>query len=62
MPQVLLAEELTQVNIATFGWALSAGEDLDGNEYPDLTVGAYDTNKVAVFRTRPVVQVKAEIK
>lgn len=59
--QVLLAEELTQVNIGTFGWSLAAGEDLDGNEYPDLAVGAYDSNKVAVFRTRPVVQVKSEI-
>lgn len=61
-PQVLLAEELTQVNIGTFGWSLAAGEDLDGNEYPDLAVGAYDSNKVAVFRTRPVVQVKSEIR
>ncbi|XP_042205958.1 integrin alpha-PS2-like, partial [Homarus americanus] len=53
--QVLLSESLAQDSVNTFGWSLVAGEDLDGNEYPDLVVGAHDTNSAFVFRTRPVV-------
>ncbi|XP_066939429.1 integrin alpha-PS2-like isoform X2 [Macrobrachium rosenbergii] len=60
--QVLKSEDLTKVNMATFGWSLAAGDDMDDNSYPDLVVGAYNTNKAAVFRTRPVVKVEANIK
>lgn len=59
--QVLLAEALTSVPIRTFGWSLSGGVDLDGNEYPDLAVGAHETNHAIVFRTRPVVAVNATL-
>ncbi|CAL4172392.1 unnamed protein product, partial [Meganyctiphanes norvegica] len=60
--QILLAEEFTQYPLLTFGWSLSGGEDLDGNEYPDLLVGAYVSNRALVFRTRPVVNVTAQIR
>lgn len=30
---------------------------MDGNEYGDLAVGAYESDTVVVFRTRPVVDV-----
>lgn len=36
--------------VSTFGFALSGGKDLDGNQYPDLIVGAYESDVVAYFR------------
>ncbi|XP_049529483.1 integrin alpha-PS2 isoform X2 [Anopheles darlingi] len=60
--QVLQAEELTwgvPGRLSTFGFSLAGGIDLDGNQYPDLAVGAYDTDKVLVFRSRPVATMEA---
>ena len=48
--------------LRTFGWSLSGGQDLDGNEYPDLTVGSYGVDAALVLRTRPVVQLDAELR
>ncbi|XP_038044391.1 integrin alpha-6-like isoform X2 [Patiria miniata] len=44
-----------------FGYSLSGGIDLDGNDYPDLTVGAFEANTVVTFRARPIVNVTAEL-
>ena len=33
-----------------FGYSLSGGIDLDGNQYPDLSVGAFEANAVVTFR------------
>ncbi|KAM3173211.1 hypothetical protein ACTXT7_012961 [Hymenolepis weldensis] len=45
--------------IKSFGFSLSSGGlDLDVNGYPDLAVGAPESNKMVVFRTRPVIRVK----
>ncbi|XP_069954463.1 integrin alpha-PS2 isoform X2 [Cherax quadricarinatus] len=60
--QVLLGEEMSRGGAPTFGWSLAGGEDLDGNEYPDLLVGAYDANSVFVLRARPVVHTHASLK
>ncbi|KAL2764887.1 integrin alpha-IIb preproprotein, partial [Daubentonia madagascariensis] len=38
-----------------FGFSLRGGVDIDDNGYPDLLVGAYGANKVAVYRAQPVV-------
>ncbi|XP_050099365.1 integrin alpha-PS2 isoform X2 [Anopheles aquasalis] len=60
--QVLQAEELAwgvPGRLSTFGFSLAGGIDLDGNQYPDLAVGAYDTDKVLVFRSRPVATMEA---
>ncbi|KAM4691933.1 integrin alpha-IIb [Rhinophrynus dorsalis] len=38
-----------------FGFALRGGTDLDGNGYPDLLVGAFEADKVYIFRAQPVV-------
>lgn len=49
--QVIFAEDLAgMTNLKTFGFSLSGGIDLDGNMYPDLVVGAYESNKAIVFR------------
>ncbi|XP_071522748.1 integrin alpha-PS2-like isoform X3 [Panulirus ornatus] len=60
--QVLLPEELGQEAVRTFGWSLAGGLDLDSNYYPDLVVGAYLSDSVYVFRTRPVAQVEASLR
>ncbi|XP_072270748.1 integrin alpha-IIb-like [Pyxicephalus adspersus] len=38
-----------------FGFALRGGEDIDGNGYPDLIVGAFEGDSVYVFRAQPVL-------
>lgn len=58
--QIINAETLSDGRyLKTFGFSLSGGVDLDGNTYPDLVVGAYESNRVLVFRSRPVVVVEA---
>lgn len=44
-----------------FGIGISQGMDVDGNHYPDLLVGAYDSSSAFLFRTVPVVQTTAWI-
>ncbi|XP_041826179.1 integrin alpha-3-like isoform X2 [Melanotaenia boesemani] len=45
----------------TFGYAVSAGHDVDGNKYPDLLVGSLD-DTVALLRTRPVVNLNKTLR
>ncbi|KAH8009256.1 hypothetical protein HPB51_013910 [Rhipicephalus microplus] len=59
--QVIMAEEVTW-DLNTFGFSLSGGLDLDGNEYPDLLVGAYDSDAAVYLRSRPVVDLEATLK
>uniref|UniRef100_T1JAL1 Uncharacterized protein n=1 Tax=Strigamia maritima TaxID=126957 RepID=T1JAL1_STRMM len=58
--QVVFAEDLDST-LSTFGFSLSGGLDLDINEYPDLLVGAYDSHKVLLLKSRPVVSVTASL-
>ncbi|XP_072212980.1 integrin alpha-IIb [Excalfactoria chinensis] len=46
---------------AAFGSSLRGGTDIDGNGYEDLLVGAHGVSKLAVYRARPVVTVRAEL-
>ncbi|XP_077171824.1 integrin alpha-IIb [Paroedura picta] len=47
--------------LAGFGFAVRGASDIDANGYPDVLVGAFKTNKVAVYRARPMVVLKALI-
>ncbi|XP_068023254.1 integrin alpha-IIb isoform X2 [Melanerpes formicivorus] len=46
---------------AAFGFALRGATDLDGNGYPDLLVGAYGADRVAVYRGLPVVVARTRL-
>ena len=49
--QVIYAEDVSgSEQMTTFGFAISGGIDLDGNEYPDMVVGAYESNRAIVFK------------
>ncbi|KAK7864716.1 hypothetical protein R5R35_013608 [Gryllus longicercus] len=58
--QVIHAKDVSQ-SLSTFGFSLSGGLDLDNNFYPDLVVGAYESNSAAFFRARPIVKVNATV-
>ncbi|XP_043273061.1 integrin alpha-PS1 isoform X2 [Venturia canescens] len=59
--QVIHAED-TPVPLATFGYSLSGGIDMDRNGYPDLLVGAYDDDAVALFRARKIIDITTSIR
>lgn len=37
-------------DITTFGFSVSGSLDLDGNDYPDMIVGAYNSDAAFFFR------------
>lgn len=60
--QVIYAEDvMTSLgqSLSTFGFSVAGGIDLDGNMYPDLVVGAYESNKAITFKSRPVAVMEA---
>ncbi|XP_019630552.1 PREDICTED: integrin alpha-5-like [Branchiostoma belcheri] len=54
-----LAIEASSVGtcLKSFGYSLSGGVDIDGNLYPDLAVGAFESDAATVFRSVPVIDV-----
>ncbi len=51
--QRITAEQIFGVSgahLTTFGFSLSGGLDLDNNLYPDLAVGAYESDTVYFFK------------
>lgn len=48
-------------SIKTFGYSLSGGMDLDKNSYPDLLIGAFDSSTAVVLRSRPIIDIVAEV-
>ncbi|XP_025095116.1 integrin alpha-8-like isoform X4 [Pomacea canaliculata] len=59
--QIIYAKDVA-TGLSTFGSALSGGWDQDGNQYPDLIVGSYASDKAVFLKTRPVVRVYASLK
>ncbi|XP_036414462.1 integrin alpha-8 [Colossoma macropomum] len=59
--QVLSGAWASSAIPAGFGFTLRGDSDLDGNQYPDLIVGAFGAGKVVVYRARPVVTVDAQL-
>ena len=49
-------------SISTFGWSLSAGMDLDENEYPDLLIGAYESANAVYLKSAPVVHLDSKVR
>jgi hypothetical protein len=47
--QVITAVDMSN-SLTTFGWSLSGGLDVDNNTYPDLVVGAYESDMVYLFK------------
>ncbi|CAG2167049.1 unnamed protein product, partial [Oppiella nova] len=61
--QIIKASELPNEiqNIKTFGYSLSGTHDLDLNGYPDLLVGAYESDAVLLFRSRPIIDIQTSV-
>lgn len=59
--QVIFGGSVRQ-NIRSFGFSLAGGVDMDTNLYPDLVVGAAHSNQAVLLRSRPVVNLEAEVK
>ncbi|XP_033113687.1 integrin alpha-8-like, partial [Anneissia japonica] len=58
--QVITPMDLN-LNVTSFGAALSGGIDVDDNAYPDVMVGAFQSDKAILLRSRPVITVVASI-
>lgn len=47
--------------INTFGSFLTGGLDLDGNDYPDLVVGAYNSSAAIALLSRPIISIQTSV-
>lgn len=56
-PSQIIHSDDTPIKLRTFGYSLSGGIDMDGNGYPDLLVGAYDNDAVALLRARKIIDI-----
>ncbi|XP_030846528.1 integrin alpha-6 isoform X2 [Strongylocentrotus purpuratus] len=45
----------------SFGYSISGGVDLDGNGFPEVAIGAYEVQQIAVLRGRPVINIEAQL-
>ncbi|XP_015784877.1 integrin alpha-PS1 [Tetranychus urticae] len=47
--------------IRTFGYSLSGSFDMDKNGYPDLLVGAYESDAAILLRARPILNIATRV-
>jgi len=59
--QVIVGSDVRN-NIRSFGFSLAGGVDMDSNLYPDLVVGAAHSNQAVLLRSRPVINLEADLK
>ncbi|XP_065212423.1 integrin alpha-PS2-like isoform X2 [Planococcus citri] len=65
--QIIKASEVYNLNqiqalsLNSFGSSLSGGLDLDDNLYPDLVVGAHESDAAFLFRSKPIINLTADI-
>ncbi|KAF5285911.1 hypothetical protein FQA39_LY04372 [Lamprigera yunnana] len=48
-------------NAKTVGYSLSGGLDMDNNGYPDLLAGAYGSDAIVLYRSRPIIDIQTEV-
>ncbi|XP_033219781.1 integrin alpha-PS2-like isoform X2 [Belonocnema kinseyi] len=58
--QVIFATDLEQP-LQTFGFSVAGGQDLDRNTYPDMVVGAYESDSAVFLRSRPVIRADCKV-
>ncbi|XP_062318876.1 integrin alpha-9 [Osmerus eperlanus] len=56
-----LSGHSVQPGLQMFGQSISGSVDMDGNGYPDLTIGAFMADSVVLLRSRPVIAVDVSI-
>ncbi|KAI8514597.1 neuregulin binding [Branchiostoma belcheri] len=59
--QKILASDLLIPGLKSFGFALSGGLDLDENGFPDVAVGAFESDHVLLLRSRTVLSIEAKM-
>ncbi|XP_015784876.1 integrin alpha-PS1-like [Tetranychus urticae] len=64
--QVIKGEDISpllreRAPLRTFGYSLSGSLDMDKNGYPDLLVGAYETDAVIFLRARPILNIATRV-
>jgi len=61
--QVIRSEDVSVGGrpITTFGFSLSGGIDLDNNQYPDMIIGAYESDTAYFMKSRPVAQMTTSV-
>lgn len=59
--QVLEPRANGGIPVQGFGFSLSGGTDVDKNGYPDIAIGALESNQVFIYKARPIVGVDVQM-
>jgi hypothetical protein len=54
--------DATADGLKSFGYSLSGGMDMDQNNFPDLAIGALNSNSIVLLRTRPIIHLNVFIR